>query len=78
MCVGECVNVKFREGWKALRAVKNDSRSSVLLSQIRRMYCFKSRGRCSCVCKNRRRNTDMNMLAMVGENAAPIAVPLVC
>ena len=53
----------------------------MLLSQIRRMssICrFRSRGRCSYVCKNRRRNTDMNMLAMVGENAAPIAVPSVC
>ena len=39
------------------------------------MYLVISRG---CVFRKSFRITDINMFAMVGENGAPIAVPLIC
>ncbi len=42
------------------------------------MYRASSNGWIRCVWRNLLRITDMKMLAMVGEKAVPIAVPIIC
>ena len=71
------VNVIF--GWKLLSVCVNFVRSNSF-GHIRKMssiYLVSYNGCSSIVYKNLLKKTDINMLAMVGEKAAPIAVPVV-
>ena len=79
--VVECSCVKWRLGWKVFRSCRNDasvSAVSVQMMKMSSMYRVKVSGLIFCVCRNEVMMEDIKMLAIVGENAAPIAVPLIC
>ena len=64
-----------------MQEVKKRSRLSLLSVQIKNMssiYLFSSSGWVEVSMVRRLKNTDMKMLATVGEKGAPIAVPLCC
>ena len=51
---------------------------SVQMKNMSSIYLFSSSGWVELSMVRRLKNTDMKMLATVGENGAPIAVPLCC
>ena len=64
-----------------MRFVKKVVRLSVESVQIMKMssmYLVVSSGWIGCASKKSLRIVDIKMLAMVGENVAPMAVPLIC
>ena len=78
---GECWNIKCRLGWKSLSAVKKDCKVltvSVHIIKMSSMYRVSRSGCVCCVLRNLSSIADIKMLAMVGEKAAPMAVPLIC
>ena len=73
--------MKCSDGWNVLSAVRNAFNLSKEWGQMRSMssmYRFSRRGLDCCVRRKRSSVTERNMLAIVGENEAPMAVPLVC
>lgn len=54
------------------------SAESVQIMKILSMYRVISKGCLCCVCRKSLRIADIKMLATVGENGAPMAVPLNC
>ena len=77
----ECSCVKCRLGWNLFRSSRNHVSSAVDLVQIMNMssmYILTRSGWMGCVSKNSFKMMDINILAIVGEKGAPIAVPLIC
>ena len=54
------------------------SAESVQIMKMSSMYHVISSGCLCCVCRKSLRIADIKMLVTVGENGAPIAVPLIC
>ena len=76
----EVVCVKFKLEWN-LFSSKRKAWTVSFLGQIRKIlstYLVKSIGLVGWVLRNFCRITDINMVAIVGEKAAPMAVTWVC
>ena len=74
-----CVNVRF--GWKLLRPRRKEfrwSKVSVQMIKMSSMYRARRSGLMFWEARKFLRIVDRNMFAMVGEKAAPIAVPFIC
>ena len=61
-----------------LKKVVRLSVESVQIINMSSMYLVMSSGCIRCVCRKSLSIVDMKMLAMVGENVAPMVVPLIC
>ena len=73
--------MKVRLGWKRLRSFRKDISVSVVSVQMMKMssmYLATVWGWMGCVSRKDLMMEDIKMLAIVGENAAPIAVPFIC
>uniref|UniRef100_A0A1X7UFW3 Uncharacterized protein n=1 Tax=Amphimedon queenslandica TaxID=400682 RepID=A0A1X7UFW3_AMPQE len=78
--VSDCVVVNLICGWKLLSSDRNLSRSLFLGHTINMssMYLRMNKGLSEVEDKNFLSSVDIKILATVGENAAPIAVPFLC
>ena len=74
----DCSCVKFKLVWKELRLVRKLFSSSVVSVQIMNMSSMYRLNVSGLVVEKYITTVDMYMFAMVGEKAAPIAVPFVC